>query len=313
MSASSAHVVAVGVFDGVHRGHQKILAVARARARDLDTALAVITFEPHPDAVLGKAPPRPPLTPVGEKTALLMEYGADRVDVLHFDREMAALEPDAFVRRYLLDGLGMRFLVAGADFALGRARRGDMGFLRDLGVRLGFGVEGISLFTEDGGSVSSTRIRSLLAEGRVQEAAELLGRPYCLEAQVVGGHGLGRELGFPTANLEMLEHRCLPADGIYAARVALGDGAQRLGALSIGTLPSVGGGPRTVEVYVLDFEGDLRGRSLRVEFLAWLREERHYPTLEALARAIAEDVTQVRELAAQGRISAQFPARPPAS
>lgn len=293
---SPPHVVAVGVFDGVHLGHQRILAKALERARELDVDVAVVTFEPHPDAVLGKAPPRPPLTPVGEKTALLMGLGAARVEVLHFDRELASLEAEEFVRRHLLDGLGMRHLVAGADFALGRGRRGTIAHLRSLGERLGFGVDGVSLLSEDGGSVSSTRIRALLAEGRVREAAERLGRPYRLEAQVVSGRGLGRELGFPTANLEMLEHRVLPADGIYAVRAYLGDGVSRPGALSIGTRPSVGGGPRTVEVFVLDFAGDLRGRPLQIEFVEWLREERHYPTLEALAHAIAEDVEQVRRL-----------------
>ena len=298
---SPPHVVAVGVFDGVHRGHQRILARALERARELDVDMAVVTFEPHPDAVLGKAPPRPPLTPVGEKTALLMQLGAARVEVLHFDRELAALEADEFVRRYLLEGLGMRHLVAGADFALGRGRVGTIAYLRQLGERVGFGVDGVSLLLEDGSSVSSSRIRSLLSEGRVREAGELLGRPYDLEAQVVSGRGLGRELGFPTANLELLEHRLLPADGIYAARVQLGDGVWRAGALSIGTRPSIGGGPRTVEVHVLDYEGDLRGVSVRIEFTEWLREERHYPTLEALSNAIAEDVEEVRRLVPEGR------------
>ncbi len=292
--SGSPHVVAVGVFDGVHRGHQRILEVAHRAARERSAELAVVTFEPHPDAVLGKATPQPPLTPVGEKCELLMGLGAKRVEVLHFDRRMADLEAEEFVRRYLIEGLGLVHLVAGADFALGRRRRGTIPALGEMGRRLGFSVEGVPLLTLPGGPVTSTRIRALLAEGRVAEAAELLGRPYRVEAQVVPGRGLGRELGFPTANLELLEHQLLPADGIYATRVYLEDGAQRAGALSIGLRPSVGGGPRTVEVHVLDYDGDLRGRSLAIDFVDWLREERRYPTLEALSQAIAGDVASVR-------------------
>jgi riboflavin kinase/FMN adenylyltransferase len=209
---------------------------------------------------------------------------------------MAALEPEEFVQRHLLGGLGMVFLVAGEDFALGRARRGTIAHLAELGKRLGFGVEGVPLLVEEGKPITSSRIRELLGAGRVAEAARLLGRPYRLDGQVVTGRGLGRELGFPTANLLLLEHRLLPADGIYAARVLLESEPPRAGALSIGMRPSVGGGPRTVEVHVLDFAGDLRGRTLTLDLLDWLREERHYPTLEALAAAIEEDVRHVRAL-----------------
>jgi riboflavin kinase/FMN adenylyltransferase len=296
VSGSEPHVVAVGVFDGVHRGHQQILARAKARADAAGVELAVVTFEPHPDAVLGKTPPRPPLTPVGEKRELLGKAGAARVEILHFDREMAALEPEVFVRRYLIDALAMIGLVAGQDFALGRARKGTMAYLSDLGLRWGFTVESVPLLHDDDGPVSSTRIRTFLAEGRVADAARLLGRPYRIEAQVGKGLGLGKELGFPTANLELLEHQALPADGIYAVFVTTPDGVRRRGAMSIGVRPTLGEGERTTEVFVLDFDGDLRGRPLLVEFVAWLHEERRYESLDALRLGIAEDVRETRRI-----------------
>lgn len=298
MSSGGSHVVAVGVFDGVHRGHQQILACARARAEVAGAEFAVVTFEPHPDAVLGKTPPRPPLTPVGEKRELLGNAGAARVEILHFDREMAALEPEAFVRRYLIDALGMVGLVAGQDFALGRARKGTLAYLHDLGLRWGFAVESVPLLLDADGPVSSTRVRAFLAAGRIADAARLLGRWYRIEAQVGLGLGLGKELGFPTANLELLEHRMLPADGIYAVYVVTPDGVRRQGAMSIGVRPTLGDGDRTAEVYVLDFDGDLRGRPLAVEFVVWLHEERRYENLDALRRGIADDVRETRRLLA---------------
>ena len=299
MTGSEAHVVAVGVFDGVHRGHQRILARARDDARRAGVACAVVTFEPHPDAVLGKSVPRPPLTPVGEKRELLAAAGADRVEILHFDHAMAALAPEEFVRRRLIEGLGMVRLVAGADFALGRGRLGDVTYLRELGARWGFSVDAVPLLLDPDGPVSSSRIRAALAEGRVEDAARLLGRPFRIEAQVVRGQGLGGDLGFPTANLELLEHQAVPADGIYAVWVTMPDGSLQPGAMYIGKRPTVGDVPHAMEVYLLDFVGELVGLPLVVDFVAWLREERRFADLAALRAAIAEDVRQAR-----GRLAA---------
>lgn len=304
MSGAGANVVAVGVFDGVHRGHLRILETAGELARRTGVGFSVVTFEPHPDAVLGKTHPRPPLTPVGEKRELLGRAGAERVEILHFDRQMAGMEPEEFVRRHLIEPLGMTHLVAGVDFALGRNRIGNMSYLRELGGRHGFGVEAVPLLQDPDGPVSSTRIRQLLDEGQVGDAARLLGRFYRIEAQVVTGRGLGKELGFPTANLELLEHQALPGDGIYAVWVRPANGDRHQGALSIGVRPTVGGGPRTVEVHVLDYQGELHGTSLAVDFVAWLREERNYPDLGALSRAIAEDVDRTREILARDRTRA---------
>jgi riboflavin kinase/FMN adenylyltransferase len=248
MTVAEPHVVAVGVFDGVHRGHQRILARARDEAQRAGAGFAVVTFEPHPDAVLGKAAPRPPLTPVGEKRELLGQAGADRVEILHFDRAMAALEPEEFVRRYLIDPLGLIRLVAGQDFALGKNRKGTLAYLHDLGARWGFVVDAVPLLLDPDGPVSSSRIRQFLAKGSVEDAARLLGRPYCFEAQVVRGQGLGKNLGYPTANLELLEHQLVPADGIYAVWVTTPDGVRHAGAMSIGMRPTVGEVPHAVEV-----------------------------------------------------------------
>lgn len=310
MSGSEAHVVAVGIFDGVHRGHLRILARARDDARRAGVGCAVVTFEPHPDAVLGKSVPLAPLTPVGEKRELLTAAGADRVEILHFDHGMAALEPEEFVRHRLLEPLGMVRLVAGEDFALGRARKGDIAYLRELGARWGFAVDAVPLLMDPDGPVSSSRIRAALAEGRVEDAARALGRPFRLEAQVVRGQGLGGDLGFPTANLELLEHQAVPADGIYAVWVTLPDGARHGGAMHIGKRPTVGDVPHAMEVHVFDFVGDLVGQPLVVDFVTWMREERRYADLAALRSAIAEDVRQARERLAAGRPAGGGPEAP---
>lgn len=314
MSAARPHVVAVGVFDGVHRGHQRILSRAHQAAVEAGAGFAVVTFEPHPDAVLGKSPPRPPLTPVGEKRELLGREGAERVEILHFDRAMAALEPEEFVRRYLIDELGLVHLVAGEDFALGKNRKGNLEYLRDLGARWGFGVEAVPLLLDPDGPVSSSRIREFLAQGRVEDAARLLGRFYRIEAQVVRGHGIGHDLGFPTANLELLEHQALPADGIYQVWVTLPSGERRVGAMSIGVRPTLGDGDRAVEVFVLDFDGDLVSRPLAVEFVSWVRAQERFPDLESLRRAIGDDVRAIRARSLEpASTSAPVPAENPSA
>jgi riboflavin kinase / FMN adenylyltransferase len=303
VSETREHVVAVGVFDGVHRGHQRILERARERARSAGAGFAVVTFEPHPDAVLGKNAPQAPLTPVGEKRELLESAGADRVEVLHFDRVMASLEPEEFVRRYLIDGLGLVHLTAGQDFALGKNRKGTLGYLADLGARWGFTVDSVPLLLDPDGPVSSTRIRGFLAAGKVEDAARLLGRLYRIEAQVVRGLGKGHDLGYPTANLELLEHQMMPTDGIYAVWVTTPDGVRRAGAMSIGKRPTMGEVPHAVEVFVLDFDGDLVSRPLTVEFVSWIRDEKLFADLGALRQAIAGDVKVVRERLTKSGVS----------
>jgi len=285
--------VAVGVFDGLHIGHRALFERARDRAQG--NACVAVSFEPHPDVVLAREfRPMAPLTPLPEKRARLARMGVD-LHVLAFTRELAALEPEAFVTQYLVAPFAPRWLVVGEDFALGRGRAGTVARLRELGTVHGFEVEAVPLERRDGEPVTSTRIRELLAEGRVAEAARLLGRSYGFTALVVGGDRKGRTLGFPTANLRLHDEQQVPAHGIYAvwARIA-GEATWRMGAMSVGVRPTFGGGLRTLEVFLLDFEGDLYGRDLTVEFAAWLRPEQAFPGPEELVRAMRADVDAAR-------------------
>jgi riboflavin kinase/FMN adenylyltransferase len=291
--------VAIGVFDGVHLGHQAILERARARASARGRPLVVMSFDPHPDVVLARdgfhSPP--PLTPLGEKRTRLAALGVDMFEVLPFTRELASLEPEAFVERYLVRPLAPFALVVGEGFALGRGRAGTVDRLRAIGAAHGFEVESVPLVMTDGAPVSSTRIRALLADGRVAEAARLLGRRYSFAGTVVIGDGRGRGLGYPTANLRLHEERQLPADGIYAVLASVsGEYGGRPAAMSIGMRPTFDGQVRTLEVHLLDWSGDLVGRRLDVGFVAWLRPELRFESAEALVAAMDRDVAETRRL-----------------
>lgn len=292
--------VAVGVFDGLHLGHRVLLE--RARERAAGGRCVAVSFEPHPEIVLAREfRPLAPLTPLPEKLARFAALGVE-LCVLPFTRELAALEPEVFVARYLVAPYAPAWLVVGEDFALGRARAGDVARLRELGAPLGFSVDALPLHVASGGPVSSTRIRALLAEGRVAEAAVLLGRPYGFSGLVVEGDQIGRTLGFPTANLRLHDEQLVPAHGIYAAwaRIA-GEREWRMGAMSVGVRPTFGGGLRTIEVFLLDWRGDLYGQTITVTFADWLRPERGFPGPEALITAMTADCAEARlRLAAVG-------------
>jgi riboflavin kinase/FMN adenylyltransferase len=287
--------IAIGVFDGLHIGHAAIIqrALDRAHAHGDDTM--VLSFDPHPDLVLKpNFTPLAPLTPITEKRRRLEVMGVIDLIILPFTREMAGLTPEEFLDRHLMP-LSPRALVVGENFALGRGRAGNVQRLRELGSSLGFEVEAVPLVMLGGEPVSSTRIRALLAEGKVAEAAKLLGRRYDLAGRVVHGEGMGRELGFPTANLRLEEDKLVPADGIYAVHVSIeGENELRAGAMSIGMRPTFGGHARTIEVYVLDYDRDLYGRHVAVQFVDWLRAEERFENAEALKGAIARDVAEVR-------------------
>ncbi|HEY2955021.1 MAG TPA: bifunctional riboflavin kinase/FAD synthetase [Candidatus Eisenbacteria bacterium] len=292
MSAS----VAVGVFDGVHLGHARILERAVARARAHGARCVVVSFDPHPDLVLApRFEAMPPLTPLPERRERIAALGADALEVLPFTRELAQLSPEEFVDRFLVAVHRPVALVVGENFALGRGRAGNVTRLREIGTRRGFEVEAVPLVEMDGGTVNSTRIRALLAEGRVAEAARLLGRRYGLAGTVVRGDAIGRTLGYPTANLRLHEEKVVPADGIYAVWTRFqGEREWRAGAMSVGVRPTFGGQVRTLEVHVLDWNGELLGRELEIEFADWLRPERRFESPEALTLAIGEDVSEVR-------------------
>jgi riboflavin kinase/FMN adenylyltransferase len=295
-------VVAIGVFDGLHRGHGLILERALARARPRGARCIVVSFDPHPDVVLSPSfKALPPLTPLPEKHERLAALGIAELDVLPFTRELAALGPEAFVDSQLVERHHPFALVVGENFALGHRRAGDVQRLREIGRTRGFEVEAVPLVEIDGAPVSSTRIRALLGEGRVAEAARLLGRRYALSGAVVHGDGIGRTLGFPTANLRLHEERVVPTDGIYAVWTRIAGGPERrAGAMSVGVRPTFGGQVRTLEVFVLDWSGELPGLELEVEFADWIRPERKFPSREALIAAMEEDVAEVRRRLALG-------------
>jgi len=292
---AAGSAVAVGVFDGLHLGHVEILARARAR-RPAGGRAVVLSFDPHPDLVLARTfQPVAPLTPLADKRERVHALGLDALDVVPFTRELAALPPERFVEDYLVARHGMKVLVVGENFALGRGRSGDVAWLTAFGATRGFAVEAVPLLEREGEPVTSTRIRGLLAAGRVAEGARLLGRRYSLAARVVTGQALGRELGFPTANLQLHDEQFVPADGIYAVWVRLpGGGEPVMGAMSIGVRPTFGGTARTLEVFLLDWSGTLVGESLQVEFVDWIRPERFFESAAALVAEMERDVAEVR-------------------
>ncbi len=286
--------IAVGVFDGVHLGHRALLARALERAAGERTV--AVSFDPHPDVVLAREfRPFAPLTPLPEKQARIERMGIE-LRVLPFTRELARLEPEVFVERHLVTPFAPRWLVVGEDFALGRARAGNVARLRELGAQHGFEVDALPLHVADGAPVTSTRIRELLAQGGVAEAARLLGRPYGFTALVVGGDRVGRTLGFPTANLRLHDEQQVPAHGIYAVWARLASRSEwHMGAMSIGVRPTFGGGLRTLEVHLLDWDGDVYGQDLQVAFVDWLRPEVTFRSADALVAAMHTDVIEARQ------------------
>jgi riboflavin kinase/FMN adenylyltransferase len=307
-------VVAIGNFDGVHRGHQAILADAGREAAALGVSVCALTFDPHPSDVLGRGSP-PKLTSLGRRVELLGRAGADQVVVRRFDKEFSTWEPERFARDLIAGGLHAKLVLVGEDFRFGANRTGDRAMLDTLGEKLGFGVSVCSVAGDGAGAFSSTRARAAIGAGDLPAAERVLGRRHALTGVVAHGAKLGRTIGFPTANLgDVVE--MLPPDGIYAVvadevlapagpdantGVLSSRGARPLaaGALSIGVRPSIEGAVgRTVEVFLLDFDRDLYGRTLRLHLVARLREERKYPTLDELKAQIARDVEEARELTA---------------
>lgn len=305
---TTGNAVAIGVFDGLHRGHRAILERARARAAERGGRTIVVTFDPHPDVVLAREGFRlaAPLTPIGEKRARLAAMGVDGLDLVPFTRELAALEPEAFVAAHLVGPHAPHTVVVGDGFALGRGRSGTVERLSAIGRGHGFTVEAVPLVEWEGAPVSSTRIRALLAEGRVADAARLLGREYTLTGSVVTGEGIGRTLGYPTANLRLHEEKLLPRDGIYAVRVGIGDERPlRPGAMSLGVRPTFDGKVRTLEVFLLDFDAPLVGLDLTLALVDWLRAEERFEGPAALVEAMGRDVAETRR-----RLAATAPPEP---
>lgn len=288
-------VVTIGVFDGVHKGHQQIIGHAVKRAGELGVRSVVVTFDPHPSEVVRPGSHPAVLTEPARKAELIEALGVDVLCVIPFTVDYSRLSAEAFAHDVLVERLHAALVVVGENFRFGHKAAGDVDLLRRLGRTFGFGVEGAPLVADDGTVFSSTYIRACVDAGDVAAAARALGRPHRLEGVIIRGDQRGRELGFPTANLLTSTYAAVPADGIYAAWLARGrERAARMAAVSIGTNPTFSGLERRVEAYVLDFDGDLYGERVGLDFVERLREQRTYGGVEPLVRQIDEDVTQVR-------------------
>jgi riboflavin kinase/FMN adenylyltransferase len=297
-------VVTIGVFDGVHRGHQRIVERAAQLGKQRGLPVVVITFDPHPDEVTRPGSHPPFLCSARRRAELLSGLGAEAVCVLPFTLEFSRLAPDDFVRTVLVERMHAAAVVVGEDFRFGHKAAGDVQLLAKLGEKYEFSTEGMPLLVADGMTISSTSIRHMLAEGDVAAAARALGRPHRVEGVVVRGHQRGRALGFPTANLEMPPHTAIPADGIYAGWLAsLDDEGRDLqqwpAAISIGTNPTFGEGEQSVEAYALDrTDLDLYGMHAAIDFAARLRGTLRFDSVDALVEQMHRDVDQARELTA---------------
>jgi riboflavin kinase / FMN adenylyltransferase len=299
-------VVTIGEFDGVHRGHQRIISHAMAAAAELGLPVVVVTFDPHPDEVVRPGSHPPLLCTASRRSQLLSGLGVDAVCVLPFTLEFSRLGPDEFVRTVLVERLRAARVVVGANFRFGHKAAGDVALLAELGEKYDFTAEGVPLLTENGVTISSTSIRAMLAAGDVVGAAHDLGRPHRVEGVVVRGQQRGRSLGFPTANLETPAHTAIPADGIYAGWLSSLDSAgvetQRWpAAISVGTNPTFDGRFRTVEAYALDRDDlDLYGARVAVDFVARLRATLKFASVDELVAQMHVDVDDVRHLLTAG-------------
>ncbi|MER5334031.1 bifunctional riboflavin kinase/FAD synthetase [Micromonospora sp. NPDC002717] len=288
-------VVTIGVFDGVHKGHQATIGHAVTRARELGVQSVVVTFDPHPAEVVRPGSHPAVLTEPARKAELIEALGVDVLCVVPFTPEFSRLPAEAFVHDILVEHLHAALVVVGENFRFGHRAAGDVALLERLGRTFGFGVEGAPLVAEAGTVFSSTYIRSCVDAGDVGAAAAALGRPHRLEGVVVRGDQRGRELGFPTANLLCHRHAAVPADGVYAARLVRRGHAEPLGAaVSVGTNPTFSGRERRVEAYVLDFDGDLYGERLALDFVAHLRGQIRYDAIEPLIAQMGQDVERTR-------------------
>jgi riboflavin kinase/FMN adenylyltransferase len=305
-AAARGAVVVIGNFDGVHRGHQLLLADARRQADALAAPLAVLTFEPHPRSVF--LPDQPPfrLTSLRAKAHALQEAGVDDLFVLHFDRAFSLKTAEAFVLDILVGDLAARHVVVGWDFCFGHKRAGNVALLKSMAAQHGFGVTAVDpVMTGDGEIYSSSIIRAHLREGRPAKAAELLGRPWEIEGRVEHGDRRGRTIGFPTANLGLGDY-LRPAIGVYAVLAGRDLGVEHggetrwlPGVANFGRRPTVAGEELRLEVHLFEFDGDLYGETLRVRLLDFLRPEKKFDGLDALRAQIALDCGRVREILAE--------------
>ena len=286
-------VVTIGNFDGVHAGHQAILERLHSHSERLGLPGCVVIFEPQPREYFAPQAAPPRLTRLRDKLALFEEQGIDRVLCLAFNRRLRELSAEEFVQQVLVEGLGVRHLEVGDDFRFGCDRSGDFAFLQESGKRHGFTVESTNTVAESGERISSSRLRQVLEEGDFELAERLLGRPFSITGRVLHGQKLGRQLGSPTANVQLKRLRA-PLNGVYRVSMEL-EGRIQKGVANIGTRPTVEGDGRPhLEVHLFDFDGDLYGRRVTVVFHEKLRDEQRFESLEALKLAIQADVAAAR-------------------
>lgn len=286
-------VATIGNFDGVHLGHQAVIGQLAEKGAALGLPTTVIIFEPQPLEFFQpqRAPAR--LSRLREKLQALRRFSVDRVLCVRFNQRFADMEAEEFIRRVLVDGLGVQYLVVGDDFRFGHGRRGDFPMLQQAGETYGFQVAHMHTFRLDGDRVSSTRVRDALAQGNLPMAERLLGRPYRMSGRVAHGDKIGRTLGIPTANIHLHRKRS-PLQGIFVVDVYGLDPEPLAGAASIGTRPTVDGTRTLLEVHLLDFSGRIYGRYLQIDFLHRIRDEEKYDTMDELKQRIEQDIAETR-------------------
>jgi riboflavin kinase/FMN adenylyltransferase len=287
-------VATIGNFDGVHMGHRQIFRQLRKAAADMDGVSVVITFAPHPLKVVKSGKKLRLISTYEEKEKLLDASGIDYLVIIPFTREFAALSAREFVSDILVRSLGIKKLIVGYDYAFGRNREGDIGFLRRMGKEYGFTVEVLEPIWNGKTLFSSTNIRKMVSDGNVRDVVHLLGRHFSIGGTVVHGHHRGKTLGFPTANLQS-ENELIPKCGVYAVKVKL-DGELYDGACNIGPNPTFDDEAISIEVFIFGFDGDLYGQNIRLFFIERIRDERKFPDAGALQRQIEEDVSRCMEV-----------------
>jgi riboflavin kinase / FMN adenylyltransferase len=288
-------VLTVGVFDGVHRGHQQLIGHAVRRAEQRGLPAVLMTFDPHPSEVVRPGSHPAQLTTLRRRAELVEELGVSVFCVLPFTPELSRMRADEFVHEVLVERLHVAEVVVGENFTFGHKAAGDVALLKRLGSRFGFLAEGFALVTTDSLTYSSTFIRAAIDAGDVAAAADALGRPHRLEGIVVRGDRRGRELGFPTANLSTPRYAAVPADGVYACRF-VHRGQALPAAVSVGSNPTFSGRERRVEAYVLDVDADYYGENVGLDFVARLRGMERFETVDALREQMVKDVIRTREL-----------------
>lgn len=292
-------ILTLGNFDGLHIGHRRVIEKVVERARRFGAPSVVYTFDPHPLKVVAPEKSPPLLIDIDEKIRLVDETGADWLILAEFTKAFAATHPRQFVESVLVDALSVREVWVGHDFSFGTGRSGTVEYLKELGNEFGFKVFLVPAYKRRNEVVSSSLIRAYVRDGEVKKAAALLGRLYSIKGRVVRGKDMGKEIGFPTANLD-IESELVPKDGVYAAFATL-DGQEREAVLNIGVAPTFGGKTRAIEVHILDFMGDIYGKKVEVRFAERLRDEAAFLSREALVKAIKKDVNRARKILGRRR------------